>query len=422
MDFFEHFPEDINLFKNKALQWAASFETACCFYSNSYPDNYSAFDTLIAIGASSTLEANAGSAFQKLNSFVEQPGWSIGFLGYDLKNEIEPLNSANEDNLKFPDLFFFKPEILLKIKGNRVEISSTNPQITIQEVDKIRLVEKSVQFSSTVKSRFTKFEYIDTVEAIKEHIKRGDIYEMNFCQEFYSNNVNIDPLSLFKALNKLSPTPFASFFKHQDKFIISASPERFISKRDNKLISQPIKGTIRRGLNYEEDNRLKSLLRNDAKEQSENVMIVDLVRNDLTKCSVPGSVRVEELFGIYSFEQVHQMISTVVSFADPQLTNPEIIKHAFPMGSMTGAPKIRAMELIEQFEKSKRGIFSGSIGYFSPDGDFDFNVVIRTILYNATEKYLSFQVGSAITYASIAEKEYEECIVKAEAINKVLSN
>ncbi len=421
MDFFEHFPEDINLFKNKALQWAASFETACCFYSNSYPDNYSAFDTLIAVGASSILEANAGSAFQQLNDFVELSGWSIGFIGYDLKNEIEPLNSANQDNLKFPDLFFFKPEILLKINGNTVKISSPDPQITIQEIDKIRLIEKSVQFSSTVKSRFTKSEYIDTVEAIKEHIKRGDIYEMNFCQEFYSNNVNIDPLSVFKALNELSPTPFASFFKHQDQFIISASPERFISKRGNKLVSQPIKGTIRRGLDYEEDNRLKSLLRNDVKEQSENVMIVDLVRNDLTKCSIPGSVRVEELFGIYSFEQVHQMISTVVSIADPQLTNPEIIKHAFPMGSMTGAPKIRAMELIEQFEKSKRGIFSGSIGYFSPDGDFDFNVVIRTILYNAAEKYLSFQVGSAITYASVPEKEYEECMVKAEAINKVLS-
>ena len=421
MDSFEHFPEDINLFKNKALQWAASFETACCFYSNSYPDNYSAFDTLIAAGESSILEANAGSAFQQLNDFIEQSGWSIGFIGYDLKNEIEPLNSANEDNLKFPDLFFFKPEILLKINGNTVEISSPDPEITIQEIDKIRLIEESVQFSSTVKSRFTKSEYIDTVEAIKEHIKRGDIYEMNFCQEFYSSNADIDPLAVFKALNKLSPTPFASFFKQQDKFIISASPERFISKRGNKLVSQPIKGTIRRGLDYKEDNRLKSLLRNDVKEQSENVMIVDLVRNDLTKCSIPGSVRVEELFGIYSFEQVHQMISTVVSIADPQLNNPEIIKHAFPMGSMTGAPKIRAMELIEQFEKSKRGIFSGSIGYFSPDGDFDFNVVIRTILYNAAEKYLSFQVGSAITYASVAEKEYEECMIKAEAINKVLS-
>ena len=420
METIKHSPDDIFLFKNKALQWAASFETACCFDSNSYQDPYSAFDILIAAGASSFISTSSKNAFEELNVFLEEKSWALGYFSYDLKNGIEDLSSGNNDHLLFPDLFFFRPEHLIRINGNTAEIFSSKKDI-IEEISSVKLDEEVPAFKSDVQSRFTEKEYIDTLNQIREHIRRGDIYEMNFCQEFFAENTSVKPLSLFKALNKISPTPFASFFKHEKKFILSASPERFLSKRGRKLISQPIKGTVRRSAVWEEDQLLKQGLRDNIKEQSENVMIVDLVRNDLTRCSVPGTVSVEELFGIYSFSQVHQMISTVVSEADPAMSNPDIIKHTFPMGSMTGAPKIRAMELIEQFERTKRGVFSGALGYFSPDSDFDFNVVIRSILYNAEKGYLSFQVGSAITFASVAEEEYKECLVKAEAILKVLS-
>ena len=261
---------------------------------------------------------------------------------------------------------------------------------------------------------------MSTVEEIKTHIKQGDIYVTNFCQEFFAENTVVDPLMVFLALNEISPNPFSAFFKYRNNFIICASPERFLAKRNDKLISQPIKGTAKRGKDAVEDESIKQELRNQTKEIQENVMIVDLVRNDLTRSAKQGSVKTEELFGIYSFTQVHQMISTVACELQEGISAAQAIKNAFPMGSMTGAPKIRSMELMEQYEHSRRGVYSGAIGYFSPDNDFDFNVVIRTLLYNRDKEYLSFHVGSAITYHADAEKEYEECLLKAQAILEVL--
>jgi para-aminobenzoate synthetase component 1 len=225
---------------------------------------------------------------------------------------------------------------------------------------------------------------------------------------------------MFAKLNKVSPNPFASFFKLNDKYVMCASPERFLAKRGDKLMSQPIKGTIKRGETVAEDELNKQQLKNNTKELQENVMIVDLVRNDLTRSAKHGTVKTKELFGIYSFKHLHQMISTVICEIAEGLSAVQAIKNSFPMGSMTGAPKINAMLLMEQYERSKRGIYSGAIGYFSPDGDFDFNVVIRTLLYNETNRYLSFHAGSAITYYADAEKEYEECLLKAKAILEVL--
>jgi para-aminobenzoate synthetase component 1 len=274
--------------------------------------------------------------------------------------------------------------------------------------------------SVEIRSRFTKSEYKNTVNEIKGHIQRGDIYEINFCQEFYAETAEIDPLSIFIRLNKISPTPFSSFLKIGLRYIISATPERFLSRRGNKLISQPIKGTSARNSDKLKDDAQKKNLRADEKELAENVMIVDLVRNDLTKSARPGTVKVEELFGIYSFKQVHQLISTVVCERAEGLSNAQIIANTFPMGSMTGAPKISAMKLAEQYERSKRGVYSGAVGYFAPNGDFDFNVVIRTLLYNRGNKYLSFHTGGAITLDSDPEQEYDECVLKAQAIMEVL--
>lgn len=343
-----------------------------------------------------------------------------GFFGYDLKNELEQTVSDNPDGLDFPDTYFFVPQYLIVINGDEVAIKGDDVREVWQIITDKPLTEQQPVSKLNLQSRFTKPEYIDTFNRIKQHITRGDIYVTNFCQEFYADNAFIDPLCTFTALNSLSPTPFASFFKYHQQYILCASPERFLAKRGDKLISQPIKGTAKRGHKTTEDEVIKNNLRNNTKEQQENVMIVDLVRNDLTKSAKPGTVRTEELFGIYTFEQVHQMISTVTCEIDKGLTAVTAIRNTFPMGSMTGAPKLSAMQLIERYELSRRGVYSGAIGYFSPDGDFDFNVVIRSILYNASTQYLSFQVGSAITFDAVAEQEYAECLLKAQAILQVL--
>jgi len=239
--------------------------------------------------------------------------------------------------------------------------------------------------------------------------------------EFFAEQALINPISVFQKLNSLSPMPFASLYKLEHKYLICCSPERFLKKSGSRIISQPIKGTARRDVDPKKDEQIKEELQNSEKERAENMMIVDLVRNDLAHSSKPGTTKVEEFFGIYTYNQVHQMISTISSELKDGLAFTEAIKNAFPMGSMTGAPKIKAMELIETYEESRRGLFSGAVGYITPEQDFDFNVVIRSVLYNAATKYLSFQTGSAITYDSVAEKEYEECLLKAKAILQVLN-
>jgi para-aminobenzoate synthetase component I len=418
-----HHPEFPEEFQKKALYWASGFDTASYFDSNNFNDPYSAFDVLIAAGAATFLKCNAGSALGQLQGFIKNNlNYLPGFLAYDLKNEVESLQSNNPDNLDFPDLYFFEPIHLILIKDGEVKIVSPHPKEILAEINDTVINELQVGFKGIIKNRFNKPEYIRTVNTLKEHIHHGDIYEVNLCQEFYAQECSINPVDAYLLLNRISPTPFSNFFKMGDHYILSATPERFLSRRGNKLISQPIKGTAKRQANEQLDWKVKEELLRNEKELAENVMIVDLVRNDLTRSAVPGTVKVEELFGIYSFTQVHQMISTVVCEVDDRINNSEILKNTFPMGSMTGAPKISAMNLIEKYEKSRRGIYSGTVGYFSPQGDFDFNVVIRSILYNSEKGYLSFHVGSAITSDSDAEREYEECLLKAEAIFQMLDS
>jgi len=414
---------DTQSFKLKALKWASLFDTFCYLDSSNFHDQYSKFDGLIAAGAKHQLTAVAGDAFDELAAFREQhPGWITGFFGYDLKNETENLTSSNIDHLDFPDLYFFVPQNLIIIRGNEIEIIADEPGSVFAAVESQTDHISTVSPVVKIQSRFSKPEYLDTIAAVKEHISRGDIYVTNFCQEFYAEHAVIDPLAVFLRLKDISPNPFSAFFKWKDNYILCASPERFMAKRGGKLISQPIKGTARRGQNDEEDELIKQELRSHTKEQQENVMVVDLVRNDLTRSAKPGTVKTNELFGIYSFQQVHQMISTVVCELDDNISPVQAIKNAFPMGSMTGAPKVSAMRLMEQYERSKRGVYSGAVGYFSPDNDFDFNVVIRTLLYNQKNKYLSFHAGGAITYYADAEKEYGECLLKVKAILEVLGN
>ncbi|MDQ6843745.1 MAG: anthranilate synthase component I family protein [Bacteroidota bacterium] len=361
---------------------------------------------------------------EKLDQFQKQhKDWLFGHISYDLKNEIEDLSSSNFDGIQFPVLLFFVPEIVFILNKNELQIGvcSLNPDLVFNQLTSGIFPEEKNKEIPFLKSRLTKKNYVETVKTLQTHILKGDCYEINFCQEFFATDTKIDPVYVYRNLNIYSPNPFSAFYKYKDKFLMCASPERFLKREGDLLISQPMKGTAKRILNDENaDLSHKDALRLDAKERSENIMIVDLVRNDLTKVCIGGSVKVEEFLEIYSFPQVHQMISTVTGILNKSVKLSEIFKSTFPMGSMTGAPKKRVMELIEKYEKTKRGLFSGTIGYFDPEGNFDFNVVIRSLQYNSTTRYLSIIAGSAITFHSIPEKEYEECLLKISAMKKSL--
>lgn len=417
---------DTALFKQQLLQWSQQFREVVFLDSNDYQQAYSSYDCILAVDAFTSIKTDYQNAFDELKQYQQQSkDWLFGYLSYDLKNDTEKLHSDNFDGLDFPDLFFFQPKKLFLLKGNLLEIQYLNLCDDEMESD-FEAIQKSAGFITLrseveIQQRIPKKDYVSKVETMLSHIHRGDIYEANFCMEFYAENVTIEPLDIYQKLNGISKPPFAAYFKNQGLYLLCASPERYLRKQQNKIISQPIKGTAKRFEDKNLDENSKSELAKNQKERSENIMIVDLVRNDLSRTASKGSVDVEELCGIYTFEQVHQMISTVVSTVDSTIPPVEILKTTFPMGSMTGAPKISAMNIIEDLEETKRGLYSGAVGYFTPDNDFDFNVVIRSILYNSDKEYLSFSVGSAITAQANAEQEYEECLLKAKAMFEVLS-
>jgi para-aminobenzoate synthetase component 1 len=414
------------LFKKQLLIWAQQFREVIFMDSNDYPQKYSSFDCVIAVDAFTSIKTDHHNSFEDLKQYQQTTkDWIFGYLSYDLKNDVEDLQSNNLDGLNFPDLFFFQPKKLFLLRGNVVEIqylSMCDDELDddFEAIHSQRSVELLLEAVIEIKQRISKEEYLDKVSKMLNHIHQGNLYEANFCMEFYAENAIIDPLHKFLKLNEISQPPFAVFFKNNRQFLLSASPERYLKKEGERLISQPIKGTSKRFLDPIQDEESKNALALDFKERAENIMITDLVRNDLSHTAQKGSVQVTELCGIYSFMQVHQMISTVTSKLDPQYSAVEAIKRSFPMGSMTGAPKISAMKIIEDLEETKRGLYSGALGYFTPSGDFDFNVVIRSILYNQEKQYVSFSVGSAITALSIPENEYEECLLKAKAMHEVL--
>ena len=412
-------------FKNQLLHWANQHREVVFLDSNLYHQKYSSYDAVLAVDAFTSIKTDYENAFQDLYQYQSQTkDWLFGYLSYDLKNDTEALHSNNFDGLDFPDLFFFQPKKLFLIKGNLLEVQYLRMYDDEIEVDfeEILFLTSNFQLptSINIQQRISKENYLSKVSKMLEHIHRGDIYEANFCMEFYAENAQIEPLEIYQKLNAISEPPFAVYFKNNFQYLLSASPERYLRKEGTKVISQPIKGTARRSFDLEQDEQLKSDLAQNEKERSENIMIVDLVRNDLSHTATKGSVQVEELCQIYTFKQVHQMISTIVSEVENTTSPIEILRTTFPMGSMTGAPKISAMQIIEELEETKRGLYSGAVGYFTPNGDFDFNVVIRSILYNSKNQYLSFSVGSAITSQAIPKMEYEECLLKAKAMFEVL--
>ena len=418
--------QNITEFKSKLFDWSQQFKQIAWLDSNNYEQKYSSYDVILAVDASTFLETNYSNAFTELKQYKNQINdFIFGYLSYDLKNDTEELTSNNLDGLDFTDLYFFQPKKLFLIKGNELEVQYLEESKHEIEIDLKTIIEHDEILNQDhhdvkIHKRITKKEYLKNLETILEHIHRGDIYEMNFCQEFYAENASINPFEVYKKLNEISKPPFASFLKSNDKYVLSASPERFVRKEHNTVISQPIKGTAKRLANKKLDKKIAQQLELDKKERAENIMIVDLVRNDLSKTAIKGSVKVKELCKVYSFEQVHQLISTVIAEVSNETDSVDIVKSLFPMGSMTGAPKLSAMHIIEALETIKRGVYSGAIGYFSPTNDFDFNVIIRSILYNETNKYLSYSVGGAITAKSNPEKEYQECLLKAIAMKMAL--
>jgi para-aminobenzoate synthetase component 1 len=419
----------VKTFKNQLLIWAQQFDDVIWLDSNNYNQKHSNYDAVLAVDAFTSIKTDYHQGFEKLKEYQTITNDLIfGYLAYDLKNDVENLSSKNFDGLGFPDLYFFQPKKLFFFKDNQVEIQYLK-MVDDEIKDDLETIPKyeedpcdDLKNDIKIKLRIHKDEYFEKVDKMLAHIHRGDIYEANFCQEFYAEDTTINPLETYNKLNAISNPPFATFLKCDDKYLLSASPERYLKKDHQKIISQPIKGTAKRSDNLEEDEQLKSMLLKDEKERSENIMIVDLVRNDLSKTAIKGSVKVEELCKIYTFDQVHHMISTIASKVETSTHPVDIIKSTFPMGSMTGAPKISAMKIIENLEETKRGIYSGSVGYFSPEDNFDFNVVIRSIVYNEAKQYISYSVGGAITSKSNPLHEYEECLVKAKAMREVLES
>lgn len=359
---------------------------------------------LLENGRVAELEKNAWDAFQDFRAKYPEE-WMFGFLGYDLKNSIEDLVSENPASVEAPDLYFFIPELVVKISDDGVEVIkgelSKDPPVTE--------IEGEISILST--HQLEKEKYLEKIIIAQNSIREGDFYEINISHplEFELTGQAWD---LYKKMKVAGPVPFGSYIKFNGLEICSASPERFLAKKGNKVISQPIKGTVSRS--EKEDSLKIKELSNSEKERAENLMIVDLVRHDLSKIAKEGSVKVSKLFEIQSFETVHQMVSTIEAEAKETQDPIEILKACFPMGSMTGAPKIAAMKAIEEIEDYKRGVYSGAIGYFNPENDFDFSVVIRTALIQGNK--LVYPVGGAITADSIPEQEWEETLLKAKAL------
>lgn len=406
------------------LDWAKQFSIFLFLDSNDYRSQYGKYECLLAAGTVATIADTSLEDLQEIHNLHKD--WFFGHIAYDHKNALEPrLSSGHDVQTGFPSLFFFCPQVVIHVNPEQTELTieshDTPPQIVFDTIINAGAYTPASLPSLQFKYNTSREEYLHTIAALQEHIANGDCYEINFCTQGYTTAPHLEPLHLFNRLNELSPAPFAAYYRLEDKYMACSSPERYLQKSGNILRSQPIKGTARRVENAALDAALKTDLQLNEKERAENVMIVDLVRNDLARSCETGSVTVDELFGIYSFPQVHQMISTISATLRDTEPFTNAIKYSFPMGSMTGAPKVKVMELIEHYEHSRRELFSGTVGYITPGADFDFNVIIRSLFYNASNHYLSYQAGGAITYDSIAEKEWDEMRLKAWALERIFN-
>ena len=415
--------ENINDFKDKLLFFSKSKENVILLDSNSKKNDY---EFIFSYGKISELKSFDNS-LDKLDNYIKQvDDWIFGFISYDLKEEIEGFNSNNLKYFDVPNLSFFQPSIIWVFDGVELKALYFDEKELFDvwnEINKIHISCDSIESNPNVelKGRLSKEEYIKKIKNIKKRIKMGDTYELNFCFDFFNDNTKINPENTFKKLNKLTESPMSVYYKDHHLHVLSSSPERFIKRNKKTIISQPIKGTKKRGKDIDEDVFLINSLKNSIKEKSENHMIVDLVRNDFSRIAKRGSVKVTELSKINTYKNIHQMVSTIEAQIENDMFFSTILKSTFPMGSMTGAPKIKTMKIIDELEETSRGIYSGAIGYIDPNKNFDFNVVIRTIIYDDKLSKISVNVGSGITFKSDPKDEYEECLTKIDALKKSLS-
>lgn len=414
---------NFKVIKDKVLNWSQQFDTFSFLDNHQYQLHPHTQECLVGAGVKRFIQPAADSLPQLQEFLNEKKSWYFGHLAYDLATELYPdLHPQADAPVQFAKLFFYEPEIVIRLSGDRLEIIAADADSVYEAIMNTGLPVDSEELPVTLQSRLSQSQYIDTIEQLRQHILRGDCYEINLCQEFFATGIPINPLQVYQRLSEASPNPFSALYKQGQQWLLCASPERFLQKSGTTLLSQPIKGTAKRiPDNREGDIASRQSLAQSSKDRSENVMIVDLVRNDLARVCEEATVKVDELFGIYSFPQVHQMISTISGKVAPDIDFTTIMKALFPMGSMTGAPKKRVTELIAAYEPFKRGLFSGAVGYIDPAGDFDFNVVIRSILYNELSQYVSVLAGSGITFYSDPQSEWEECKMKVDAMEKVLA-
>lgn len=412
-------PSELPILKIKMLNWLRSFSIFAYLDNNGYNHAPNRYELLIGAGAAKVYDVLPG----------HQTRWLFGHLCYDYKNIVEPkLYSSHPDRTGFKDSYWFEPEVIVSVLHNSCQLC-----IEAQDAETVwyaisgqpsccdrrrRSQQKNIKWQQHIHHE----EYINSIQKIKQHIIEGDCYELNYCVEAFVEDMTIEPVAVFHQLNSINPSPFAALYRNEDAWLLCASPERFLYKDANMITAQPIKGTIKRSKDADTDQHLRETLLSSEKDKAENIMIVDLMRNDLAKGCIAGSIEATEIFGLYTFPQVHHLISTVQGCLRPGITVKEILFNAFPMGSMTGAPKVKVMELIEKYERSRRGIYSGTVGYINPEGDFDFNVVIRSLVYNEASCYLSYQTGGAITYDSRPQQEWEEVLLKAQAMKTVIES
>lgn len=353
-------------------------------------------------------------------------GGCMGYISYDTGRIIEKISDSSDEDFKIPHMkfVFYRNIIIFDLMENKQYISyfegeEKTVEVIIEKIEQIEVKKEEFSYNQEDKfiSNFTKEEYKKSITRLKEYIRSGDVYIANMTQRFYCHNEE-DSFTIYKKLREINKAPFSAYLNFHDFQIISSSPERFIQIKDGIAHTRPIKGTRPRGNTIEEDEKNKLELINSEKDKSELLMIVDLERNDFSKVCKPGTVKVKELFALEEYATVFHLVSTIEGELQDDVSAVKVMKECFPGGSITGAPKIRAMEIIEELEGLKRNIYTGAIGYFDFRGNSDFNIAIRTILKKDNKAY--FGVGGGITYESIEEDEYLETLDKAKALMKVL--
>ncbi len=409
--------EQIDKIKNQLLNFSELFEICNLYDSNNLkaPLGYGRFEVLAAFGCIHKIKGD----FDEITSYIHNcRQWIFGYIGYESSKKFYTKEAMSDK-----EVYFYLPKITASLMHGESTLVFENNGISDVEFEQyikdFEIAPNLLDIKKQTKFSFnhitSKADYLKNVENIKNNIIEGDYYELNYCQEFLHHGALKNPMTTYKAISQKSPTPFAAFIKNESYDILCTSLERFIFRNGEVLVTQPIKGTNKR-IQGEENLRQLSALGTNEKEIAENVMIVDLVRNDMAKICETGTIKVEELCATYPFALVNQMISTVSGRMKKNINFSDILRALFPMGSMTGAPKLEVMKNILQFEDTERGIYSGCLGYIQPNGNFDFNVIIRTLIGDKKRKIVSFHTGGAITYDSNAESEYEECLLKARGL------